>query len=199
MRVTVADPRQIFYIGVRADNLSGMPADHDGDEIAAALAEWLGAVTFADLGADAVTGLLIDEVAGWAEGRGWRVYRRAASVLRLPPPMQNQHSVLDVAVARPGGLLPLAVEVDHGHRKRTVEKLAAEGAAGRIPILVRWGGRKLTEAAAPVHLPVGDDDQHPGARFSRSRLRPPPPHSSAATGDEVALPLPGYGLRLDHG
>jgi hypothetical protein len=166
-----------------------MSADHDGDQVASALAAHLATVTFADRGADAVTALLIDQVAAWAESLGWRVYRRAASVLRLPPPMQNQHSVLDVAVARRDGLLPLAVEVDHGHRKRTVEKLAAEGAAGRIPILVRWGGRKATEAGAPVHLIVVDVDQQPGGRFSRSRLRPPPPHSGAATGDEVALPL----------
>ena len=166
-----------------------MSADHDGDQVASALAEYLAEVIFADKSADGVTALLIDEVADWAGSLHWRVYRRAASVLRLPPPMQNQHSVLDVAVARPDGLLPLAVEVDHGHRKRTVEKLAAEGAAGRIPILVRWGGRKATEASAPVHLIVVGVDQHPGGRFSRTRLRPPPPHSSAATGDEVALPL----------
>jgi hypothetical protein len=166
-----------------------MRADDDGDSVASALAEHLAAVTFADLTADAVTALLIDQVAGWAEGQGWRVYRRAASVLRLPPPMQNQHSVLDVAVARPGGLLPLAVEVDHGHRKRTVEKLAAEGAAGRVPVLVRWGGRKVTEAGDGLHLIVVDVDQRPGARFSRGRLRPPPPHSAAAPGPSEALPL----------
>lgn len=146
-------------------------------------------MTFAGLGADAVTALLIDQVAGWAESLHWRVYRRAASVLRLPPPMQNQHSVLDVAVARPDGLLPLAVEVDHGHRKRTVEKLTAEAGAGRIPILVRWGGRKATEAGPPVHLIVVDVDQHPGSRFSRGQLRPPPQHSAATPGDAEALPL----------
>jgi hypothetical protein len=165
-----------------------MQAAYDGDEVATALAAQLKAVTFADRPADAVTALLIDAVAGWAETRGWRVYRRAASVLRLPPPMQHQHSVIDVAVARPAGP-PIAIEVDHGSRKRTIDKLIAEGAAGRIPILIRWGGRKATTPPAPVRLITIDVDQHPGGRFSRAPLRPPPPHSGAAGSDVVELPL----------
>jgi hypothetical protein len=167
-----------------------MTAAYDGDEVGAALAARLAAVTFTDLHADAVTALLIDTVAGWAAEQGWRVYRRAASVLRLPPPMDHQHSVIDVAVARPGGL-PLAIEVDHGHRKRTVQKLIEEGQAGRIPVLVRWGGRKTPETAVALILIVLDVDQHPGGRFSRGPTRPPPPHSGAAPGEAVALPLDG--------
>ena len=163
-----------------------MSAANDGDEVASALGSHLAAVTFTDKPADAVTALLIDAVAGWAEGNGWRVYRRAASVVRLPPPMDNQHSVIDVAVARPGAL-PLAIEVDHGSRKRTVEKLVAEGAAGRIPVLVRWGGRKAAESTVPVQLITIDVDQHPGGRFSRTQLRPPPPHSGTAGGEPIAL------------
>jgi hypothetical protein len=162
-----------------------MQAAQDGDEVTTALAARLAAVTFTDRSAEAVTALLIDAVAGWAEQLGWRVYRRAASVVRLPPPMQHQHSVLDVAVARPAGP-PLAIEVDHGSRKRTVEKLIAEGDAGRIPILVRWGGRKAADPPAPVRLIPVDVDQHPGGRFSRTALRPPPPHSGV-----VPLPMPG--------
>jgi hypothetical protein len=165
-----------------------MTAPYDGDEVGTALAERLASVTFTDLTADAVTALLIDAVAGWAAGQGWRVYRRAASVLRLPPPLDHQHSVIDVAVARPGAL-PLAVEVDHGHRKRTVEKLIEEAKAGRIPILVRWGGRKAPDTDVPLNLLVVDVDQHPGGRFSRGPALPPPPHSGAAPGDAVALPL----------
>ena len=166
-----------------------MPAGYDGDEVATALAAQLLTVTFADQPADAVTALLIDRVADWAEQRGWRVYRRAASVVRLPPPMDHQHSVLDVAVARPAGL-PLAIEVDHGSRKRTVDKLIAEAAAGRIPILVRWGGRKATAPAAPVRLIAIDVDQHAGGRFSRTALRPPA-HSAPGPSDGVEnLPLP---------
>jgi uncharacterized UPF0146 family protein len=167
-----------------------MPAAYDGDDVAAALAGHLADLTFTDRTADAVTALLIDAVADWATRRGWRVYRRAASVLRLPPPMQHQHSVIDVAVARPDGP-PIAVEVDHGHRKRTVEKLVEEAQAGRIPVLVRWGGRKAPapEATVPLHVLVVDVDQHPGGRFSRGQALPPPQHSASGTGDEVALPL----------
>src|SRR3954464_14765063 len=53
-----------------------MSAAYDGDEVAAALGGHLAAVTFSDKSADAVTALLIDAVAGWAEGNGGRGYRR---------------------------------------------------------------------------------------------------------------------------
>jgi uncharacterized UPF0146 family protein len=165
-----------------------MTAADDADEVGAELAAHLATVTFADLTADAVTALLIDTVADWATNRGWRVYRRAASVLRLPPPMEHQHSVIDVAVARPGAL-PLAIEIDHGHRKRTVTKLVEEGRAGRIPILVRWGGRKTADTDIPLLVLLVDVEPHPGPRFSRGTALPPPPHSGVAPGDAVALPL----------
>jgi hypothetical protein len=156
------------------------------DDLAARLDE----LTFADLSADAVTALLVDAIAGWAGDRGWRVYRRAASVLPLPPPMQRQHSVLDVAVARPAGP-PLAIEVDQTDRKRTVEKLIAEAAAGRIPIWVRWGTGKFTVPPSPVRLVTVEVTRHPGARFSRGPALAPPTHSGLGTGgDAVVLPFP---------
>ena len=65
------------------------------------LAERLAALTFAGLTQDEVTSKIIDEVATWGLIQGWRVYRRAPSVVRLPPPMDKQHSVVDVALARP--------------------------------------------------------------------------------------------------
>jgi hypothetical protein len=158
-------------------------------DVAASLAARLDGLTFADLTADAVTALLIDTIADWADGHRWRVYRRAASVLPLPPPMQRQHSVLDVAAARPDGP-PLAIEVDHTDRRRTVEKLLAEAAAGRVPIWVRWGTGRFAVPPEPVHLVAVEVDRHPGGRFSRGRALPPPAHSPLTGGDVVALPLP---------
>ena len=49
---------------------------------------------------DEVTALLVDATEEWALAQGWRVYRRAASVLPLPPPYETRHSVLDLACAR---------------------------------------------------------------------------------------------------
>src|SRR3954454_12435824 len=118
---------------------------------AAALDEWLAGLTFADLSADAVTVRLIDEIAGWGAAHGWRVYRRAPSVMTLPPPLDRQHSVLDVACARPDGP-PLAIEVDHSDRRRTVDKLLAEADAGRVPIWVRWGTGGFREPPPPVRM-----------------------------------------------
>lgn len=121
----------------------------DADHVAASLQARLDAVTFTDRDTDAVTKLLIDTTSTWAEDLGWRVYRRAASVTRLPPPYEHQHSYLDLACARPDGS-PVAIELDHANRQRTRDKLLAEATAGRIAIWVRWSQRQLTPAPDPI-------------------------------------------------
>jgi hypothetical protein len=153
---------------------------------AADLAAWLDRVTFADLSTDQVTLRLIDEVAAWAGGHGWRVYRRAPSVVPLPPPMDKQHSVLDVACARPDGP-PLAIEIDHSDRRRTVDKLVAEAAAGRVPIWVRWGTGGFREPPAPVRM-VPLEVTRRGRLNTRMPDRPPPAHGVRITVAE-AVPI----------
>jgi len=156
------------------------------------LARRLADLTFAGLTPDEVTARITDEVAAWGLARGWRVYRRAPSVVRLPPPMDKQHSVVDVALARPAAP-PIVVEVDHTDRRRTVEKLLAEAAAGRVAVWVRWAPGRIAEPPAPIHLIALPVTRSRG-RYSRSTApeRPAPTHSAAAAGPgEVAeLPLP---------
>ncbi|WP_106124615.1 hypothetical protein [Pseudosporangium ferrugineum] len=153
------------------------------------LADRLTALTFGGLTRDQVTALLIDTVAAWGEEHGWRVYRRAPSVVTLPPPLDRQHSVLDVAIARPGAA-PLVVEVDHTDRRRTVEKLLAEAEEGRIPFWVRWGPGRIAEAPPPIHVIPLRVTRHQG-RFSRSDLAAPE-HSPLPPGmaEAAELPLP---------
>src|SRR5690242_5890654 len=115
------------------------------------LARRLAALTFVGLTQDEVTGLIIDEVAAWGQEHHCRVYRRAPSVVRLPPPMDKQHSVVDVALARPAAP-PVVVEVDHTDRRRTVDKLLAEAAAGRVAVWVRWGPGRIAEPPEPIQL-----------------------------------------------
>ncbi|MDG4767942.1 hypothetical protein O7632_28180 [Solwaraspora sp. WMMD406] len=122
-----------------------------GGAVGASLAERLTALTFSELTTEQVTALLIDTAVAWGTEQGWRVYRRAASVLPLPPPLSRQHSVVDVACARPDAP-PLVIEVDHTDRRRTVEKLLAEAAAGRVPIWVRWGTRGFVPPPNPVFM-----------------------------------------------
>jgi hypothetical protein len=167
-----------------------MNGDPDGSALAAALGHRLDRLAFRQLTADRVTATIIDEIAGWAAEQGWRVYRRAPSVVPLPPPMQRQFSVLDVACARPDGP-PVGVEVDHSDRQRTVDKLRAEAAAGRLPIWVRWGPGGFTAPGPPVHLVTVEVTREPGRLFSRvpGGHRPPPEHSAGATGEAVALPI----------
>jgi hypothetical protein len=156
-------------------------------EPVAELAARLDGLVFADLTTDQVTARIIDEVLAWGRGHGWRVYRRAASVFPLPPPLERQHSVLDVACARPDGP-PLAIEVDHTDRRRTVDKLLAEAEAGRVVIWVRWGTGPIAVPPLPVRMVPLQVTRH-GHTYSRRPDRPAPRHGSAVV-DAVAEPIP---------
>lgn len=143
---------------------------------AESLAAWLQELTFADLTADQAQARIIDAVASWGTDRGWRVYRRAPSVFPLPPPLTG-NSVLDVACARPDGQ-PIAVEVDRLDRQRTVDKLLAEAAAGRLAIWVRWGAGPFTAPPLPVHLVTRAAARTRGTWHTAADL-PAPRHSGA--------------------
>jgi hypothetical protein len=155
------------------------------DEVAD-LAARLDELVFADLTTDQVTARIIDEVVTWGRGRGWRVYRRPKSVVPLPPPMEQQHSVVDVGVARADGP-PLIIEVDHTDRRRTVEKLLAEAAAGRLAIWVRWGTGPIAVPPLPIRMVAVQVTRH-GHTYSRRPDRPPPQHGRVVV-DAVAEPM----------
>ncbi|GAA2383841.1 hypothetical protein [Dactylosporangium salmoneum] len=154
-------------------------------DLAAALGAHLDRLSFADRGTDEVTELLIEAVAGWAREQGWRAYRRAASVVPLPPPYDRQFSVVDVGIARPGAA-PVVVEVDHADRRRTLDKLVAEAAAGRVALWVRWGAGRMSPPPEPVRLvafPVISRRGPSGGRVhshAPGADRPAPEHSEAA-------------------
>ncbi|SCG37604.1 hypothetical protein [Micromonospora humi] len=175
-----------------------MDLGQDGERVAVSLAHRLDRLTFEDLSTDQVTTRLVDAVVEWATGEGWRVYRRAASVLPLPPPMEGRQSVLDVACARPDRP-PVVVEVDHTDRRRTVEKLLAEAEAGRIPIWLRWGVPGFAAPPAPIRMVTVEVSRRngpagQGRRYSRRPVAdlPAPAHSVTAVGPTVpfALPIP---------
>ncbi|HEY2672881.1 MAG TPA: hypothetical protein VGJ07_21245 [Rugosimonospora sp.] len=162
-----------------------MDEAHDGERVAGSLAGWLAELTFADQSTDQVTALLVDSVVAWARGQGWRVYRRASSVLPLPPPYEHRHSYLDVACARPTGA-PIAVEIDHTDRRRTVDKLLAEAAAGRIAIWVRWGSRGFEPPPPPIHLVTCPVTSRPGPD-RRNRLHSHVPAAERPAPDHTAV------------
>ena len=152
-----------------------MDTADDGTRTAQSLAAWLERLHFAELPADRATARIIDAIAGWGESQSWRVYRRAPSVFPLPPPLKG-NSVLDVACARPSAP-PVVVEVDRLDRPRTVDKLLAEAAAGRVAIWVRWGAGPFTAPPLPVHLVTRPAVRRQGSWHTEAD-RPPPPHSA---------------------
>jgi hypothetical protein len=162
-----------------------MDTADDGTRTSRSLGRWLDALTFADLTADQVTARLADEVARWGENQGWRVYRRAPSVFPLPPPLRG-NSVVDVACARPDGQ-PIVVEIDRLERRRTVDKLLAEAAAGRLAILVRWGSGPFNPPPLPVHLVVREAARQRGHWHTVADL-PAPRHSGAVAAEPEELP-----------
>jgi hypothetical protein len=164
------------------------PAD-GGTGTARSLASRLDALTFDGLTTDQVTARLLDEVARWAEAQGWRVYRRAPSVFPLPPPLRG-NSVVDVACARPGAQ-PIVVEVDRLERRRTVDKLLAEAAAGRLAILVRWGSGPFEPPPLPVHLITKEAVRQRGHWHTVVADLPAPRHSGAVAAEPEELPWEG--------
>jgi hypothetical protein len=147
--------------------------------VASSLAARISSLTFLDRTADEVTEVLIETVVDWAVGQNWRVYRRARSVVPLPPPMN--FSTLDVACARPTGP-PVVVEVDRSDRRRTLDKLRAEAEAGRIAVWLRWGTGTFAPVDGPVHLVTCEVTARSGPngrRFDRvvAARRPPPDHT----------------------
>jgi hypothetical protein len=166
----------------------------DADRLAASLGEWIDAASFADRDTDQVTALLTDAVAEWGRAHHWKVYRRAPSVVPLPAPYADRFSVVDVGIARPGAA-PVVVEVDSTDRQRTLDKLLAEAAAGRVALWVRWGRGPFTTPPPPVRLVTcvvtSRRDLATGRRLHSSRADrlPPPPHSDVDldTADQADL------------
>ncbi|BCJ74813.1 hypothetical protein CS0771_43570 [Catellatospora sp. IY07-71] len=159
----------------------------DAGRVAASLTAWLGTVTFEDRDADQVTDLLVESVLAWGTAQGWRVYRRARSVAQLPPPYADRHSWVDVGIARQG-LPPIVVEVDQSDRKRTLEKLQAEAAQGRVALWLRWGTGPFNTPPAPVLLvtyQVSSRKDSGGRRLFATPApeRPAPAHSGVVSAD----------------
>jgi len=123
----------------------------DAERVADSLSRWIASMSFVDRDADELTELLIEAVIWWAQEEGWRAYRKARSVVALPPPFEHRHSFVDVGIARRDGQ-PIVVEIDRSDRKRTLEKLAAEAEQGRVALWLRWGTGAFAAPPAPVRL-----------------------------------------------
>ena len=123
---------------------------------------------------------------GGATAQGWRVYRRAPE--RLPAAAAAERQLGARRRAAPGpARQPIAVEVDRLDRRRTVDKLLAEAAAGRVAIWVRWGTGPFAAPPAPVHLVTREAARSRG-RWHTVSARPAPRHSGAIAAEPEELP-----------
>jgi len=61
---------------------------------------------------------------------------------------------LDVVCERPGGLAPVAIEIDRFGKVWSLQKLIAEADAGAVVLWVRWRGR--TQVAIPAEIGLVD-------------------------------------------
>lgn len=179
----------------------------DATRVAASLESWIDAVTFTELDVEAVTTLLISSIVEWATAQGWRAYRRAPSVVPLPPPFEHRRSCVDVGCARPQGA-PLVVEVDRTDRRRTVEKLLAEAAAGRVALWVRWGDCEIVPPGPPIvtiacRVSTRRGSAGRGRVFSRlpERELSAPPHTTVDNEDcqQTELFCPSNPSEVDNG
>ena len=76
-------------------------------------------------------------------------------------------------------------------RQRTVDKLLAEAAAGRLAIWVRWGAGPFRPPPLPVHLVTREAARSHGLWHTVADL-PPPAHSGPVDVAEAAeLPWDG--------
>lgn len=158
------------------------------EELIESLSGRLDGLAFTDLDVDEVVTRLADEIVGWGEAQGWRVYRHARSVATLPPPMDKQHSWVDVACARADGP-PVVIEIDHTDRRRTLDKLAAEADAGRVAVWVRFGTGPFTVRPDPPVLMVTylvDSRREDGRRLFATH-RPEPPDRPAPEHTDLDL------------
>ncbi|GAA2373272.1 hypothetical protein Cme02nite_01960 [Catellatospora methionotrophica] len=160
----------------------GSGAVDDADRIAGSLQAWLATVAFVDLDVDQVTEALTETVLAWGRVQGWRVYRRARSVVKLPAPYEDRHSWVDVGVARAGGESPIVIEIDRSERRRTLEKLTAEAAEGRVAVWLRWGTGPFTVPDGSVRLVTCEVSARKDASGHRVfsapvAARPAPAHS----------------------
>ena len=113
----------------------------------------------------------------------------------LPPPLEQRHSVLDVACARPDGP-PVVVEVDHTDRALYGAEAARGGGRRPDPHLGAVGRRAFHRAATAGA--DGDSRGDPAGRsggrgrlHSRGGDRPARVHSTGGgTVTPQALPIP---------
>ncbi|WIM99954.1 hypothetical protein ACTOB_003624 [Actinoplanes oblitus] len=114
-----------------------------------------------------MTALLTEHVVGWASDQGWRPEREVRGRIVRQTINGPRQARLDVVCERPGGLPPVAIEIDRTGKVWSLQKLIAEADAGAVALWVRWRGR--TQIAVPAEIGLVDiSGAAPAVRLPRS-------------------------------
>ncbi|MFV0126333.1 hypothetical protein ACLGI4_01170 [Streptomyces sp. HMX112] len=118
--------------------------------LAAELAQWLrrhGA--FQRLTSVEVTGHLTSVVTAWGASHGWAARREAgAGITATARSGRTRTGLLDLLFHRPGGSR-LAVEIDRGNKRWSLEKLIHQADTGGCAVWLRWDTKPCSVVIPP--------------------------------------------------
>ena len=126
----------------------------EAEELAASLRTRLSSLSREGLSFPQVTALLTEHVVGWASDQGWQPACEVRSRIARQTKNGPRQGRLDVVCERPGGLAPVAIEIDRFGKVWSLQKLIAEADAGAVALWVRWRGR--TQVAIPAEIGLVD-------------------------------------------
>lgn len=142
-----------------AGNVSGagyttlcMPELTETAELAALLRARLCAEPREGLSIPETTTLITEHVVGWARDQGWCPEREVRARIARQTRSGPRQGRLDLVCQRPGGLSPVAIEIDRFGKVWSLRKLIAEADAGAVALWVRWRGRTLVAVPAEVGI-----------------------------------------------
>ncbi|MFI9051896.1 hypothetical protein [Streptomyces sp. NPDC053427] len=121
-------------------SIAGSDAAHQAEQLRA----WLKArAPFHRFQAEEVTRHLTRCVEEWGVSQRWTARREAPSCAKPAEGRPPRQGYLDVKFYRPG-MSAVAVEIDRGNKRWSLEKLEAEAANGACALWLRWSARPST-------------------------------------------------------
>lgn len=138
---------------VGSATVRGMQGRNPHVVAAESLAAWLSTISLAGRSSQQATRLITEAIAEWARRQGWEVEFEVPALITRPVRGGREfRGRLDIVCDRGEDLPLIAIEVDRGNKRWSLQKLVAEAEAGNLAIWVRWKGRHLIDVPEQVGL-----------------------------------------------